>query len=133
MLDRYHSPRPRLALGSAVRGIASAAVDISDGLLADLDHILEASEVGASIDSARLPVSPHLKRLKGDSALDYALRSGDDYELCLTIPAECWRSTPGAIRKGLSVIGTVESRPGLVLDGKPCGADTGFDHFKGRP
>ncbi len=133
VLDRYHSPRPRLALGISSRGVASAAVDVSDGLLADLEHILEASEVGARIDSARIPVSPHLKRLKGDAALGYALRSGDDYELCLTIPAECWRTAPDAIRNELSVIGTVESRPGLVLDGKPCGADTGFDHFKGSP
>ena len=133
LLDRYQSPRPRLALGRAVRGIASAAIDISDGLLADLGHILEASEVGASIDSARLPASPHLKRLKGDAALDYALRSGDDYELCLTIPAECWRNAPDAVRKELSVIGTVESRPGLILDGKLCGSDDGFDHFRSRP
>ncbi|WP_417568328.1 thiamine-phosphate kinase [Marinobacter sp.] len=132
VLDRYHSPRPRLALGSAVRGIASAAVDISDGLLADLGHILEASEVGARIDSARLPVSMPLKRLKGDAALDFALRSGDDYELCLTIPAERWKNAPDEIRKQLSVIGTVESRPGLFLDGKPCGGDTGFDHFRSR-
>lgn len=133
VLDRYHSPQPRLALGQAVRGIASAAVDISDGLLADLGHILQASEVGARIDSARLPLSLPLKRLKGDSAFGLALRAGDDYELCLTVPAERWAQIPEEVRKQLSVIGVIEASPGLIVDGKLCDADDGFDHFRSRP
>jgi thiamine-monophosphate kinase len=133
VLDRYHSPQPRLALGQAVRGIASAAVDISDGLLADLGHILKASGVGASIDSARLPLSLPLKRLKGEGAPGLALRAGDDYELCLTIPTERWGQAPQEVRQQLSVIGVVEASPGLILDGTLCDADDGFDHFRSRP
>ncbi len=133
VLDNYHHPWPRLDLGSAARQFASAAIDVSDGLLADLGHILEASGLGARIDSARLPLSPALVRLKGDKAVDYALRSGDDYELCLCFSVEDWDRAPESLKSQLTVIGAVEAEPGLYLDGADCDSGAvpaGFEHFR---
>lgn len=83
-LTRYHTAAPRIALGIALRDIANSAIDISDGLAADLGHILERSGVGAEIDIAKLPLSPALKNHA--QASEFALRGGDDYELCFTVP-----------------------------------------------
>ncbi|SOB76636.1 thiamine-phosphate kinase [Marinobacter sp. LV10R510-11A] len=133
VLERYHHPEPRLTLGVALRHLATAAIDISDGLLADLNHILEASTVGASIKRARVPVSPALTRLKGNAAIDYALHSGDDYELCATIPKSSWANAPTLLKQQLTVIGVIESSPGLRLDGadvKSGSGAVGFDHFR---
>ena len=133
VLERYHHPRPRLDLAQSVRQYASAAIDISDGLLADLGHILAASGVGARIDSARLPLSPALMRLKGDDAVNYALRSGDDYELCLCFSPANWERAPESLKSQLTVIGSVEVEPGLYLDGVDCSVEevpSGFDHFR---
>ncbi|MEE3168743.1 MAG: thiamine-phosphate kinase [Pseudomonadota bacterium] len=135
VLERYHRPQPRLQLGVAAAPFASAGIDISDGLLADLDHILEASGCGARLESGSLPLSPALVRLAGARAQDLALRSGDDYELCLTFPPERWKSAPEALRQQLTVIGTIEEDPGLYLDGTDCGPsgpNAGFDHFRRR-
>lgn len=85
-LQRYYQPTPRLSLGAALRGVARAAIDISDGFSADLGHILERSRVGAIIDTARLPLSPALRALP--DAQQFALCGGDDYELCFTAPPE---------------------------------------------
>lgn len=83
-LKRYFMPRPRMTLGVALRGIASAAIDISDGFAADLGHILDSSGVGALVDAAQLPL-PDALGAHAD-ALDFALFGGDDYELCFTVP-----------------------------------------------
>jgi thiamine-monophosphate kinase len=84
LIERYRLPRPRLALGQALRGIASAAIDVSDGLVADLGHILETSGVGAELHANALPLSPAARGLPG--ARDAALSGGDDYELLFTAP-----------------------------------------------
>lgn len=84
---RFRRPEPRLALGRNLVGIATAAIDVSDGLLADLGHILEASGVGARIELARLPVSNALTETGGE-VHDHALAGGDDYELCFCVPPE---------------------------------------------
>jgi thiamine-monophosphate kinase len=81
-------PQPRVALGLALRGVARAALDISDGLAGDLRHILERSRVNATIDVDALPVSPALARLPRDLQLQCALAGGDDYELCFTAAAD---------------------------------------------
>ena len=86
LIERYRLPRPRLALGQALRGIASAAIDVSDGLVADLGHILEVSGVGAELHADALPLSPAARDLPG--ARDAALSGGDDYELLFTAPPE---------------------------------------------
>lgn len=135
VLQRYHHPQPRLKLGAALKHLATAAIDVSDGLLADLNHILEASAVGANIERPRIPISPALARLKGGAAIEYALHSGDDYELCVTIAQANWASAPQSLRQQLTVIGVIESAPGLRLDGTAVmsGSEAvGFDHFRGK-
>ena len=85
---RLDRPEPRIAAGLALRGIASACIDVSDGLLADLDHICAASKVGAEIEADALPVSPALAAsFDAKTCRDLALSGGDDYELCFTAPA----------------------------------------------
>lgn len=136
VLEHYHRPWPRLDLAKAVRQYANAAIDISDGLLADLGHILAASCVGARIESSRVPLSPALSRLKGDKALEFALRSGDDYELCLCFSPENWERSPESFKSQLTVIGVVDAEPGLYLDGVDCSLEappTGYDHFRSEP
>lgn len=136
VLEHYHRPWPRLDLAKAVRQYANAAIDISDGLLADLGHILAASCVGARIESSRVPLSPALSRLKSDKALEYALRSGDDYELCLCFSPENWERSPESFKSQLTVIGVVDAEPGLYLDGVDCSLEAvpaGYDHFRSEP
>ncbi|MHA6495187.1 thiamine-phosphate kinase [Pseudomonas borbori] len=87
LLARYWAPQPQLALGQALRGNATAALDISDGLLADCGHIATASQVALQIDQARVPLSAALIALAGqEAALHYALAGGDDYLLAFTLP-----------------------------------------------
>lgn len=88
-LSALHRPQPRVALGLALRGIASAMLDVSDGLLGDLDHILELSGVGAEIDHASLPLTP-LMAACGDAGLAFraCTAGGDDYELLFSAPPD---------------------------------------------
>ena len=137
---RLETPEPRVALGERLRGIATAAIDVSDGLTGDLAHILDASAVGAAIDLARIPRSATLaKRLDGearDVALACLLAGGDDYELCFTAPVSARDAIAGiAIDASvpLTRIGTVTSGTGFVVrdeQGAPL-ADipSSFDHF----
>jgi thiamine-monophosphate kinase len=137
---RLDAPEPRIALGLALRGVATAALDVSDGLVGDLGHILERSAVGATVDLAAIPRSPALARLAEGAerslALDCLLAGGDDYELCFTAPpAAASRVAAVAARTGLplSPIGTITARPGLVVRderGAPLPAlPRAFDHF----
>lgn len=90
--DRYYRPQPQLKMAAKLRGLAAAAIDISDGLLADLGHICNRSGVGASIDARRLPISVAVSSLEEsgtvgrDTVLQWALSGGDDYQLCFTVP-----------------------------------------------
>lgn len=87
LTERLYFPSPRVALGQSLREIASSAIDVSDGVLADLQHILQASQVGARISVDELPLSLALtESLPAEQALTYALTSGDDYELLFTVP-----------------------------------------------
>lgn len=87
LMSHYYRPLPRLKEGRALTGIASAAIDVSDGLLADLGHICKASGVGAVVDWERVPVSEALSELAGlDQVQEWALSGGDDYQLCFTVP-----------------------------------------------
>ncbi len=85
LLARYWRPAPRLALGQALRGVASAAIDVSDGLLADLGHLAEAGGVTMELKTEQLPLSPAL--CATGSPLSFAF-DGDDYELCFTAPPQ---------------------------------------------
>ncbi|EGM78426.1 thiamine-monophosphate kinase [Rheinheimera sp. A13L] len=87
ILQRFHYPTARVALGQALRNIASSAMDISDGLAGDLPHILRRSKVGAVVDVCKLPMSQALKdSCSAEQALNYALSGGEDYELLFTVP-----------------------------------------------
>lgn len=134
LVDRYRTPRPRLDLGKALRGLAHAAMDISDGLLADLGHVLDASAVGARLHADQLPLSEAARGVPG--GLDAALTGGDDYELLFTVPPEV-RADVGdlATREApLTRIGVITGERELVVlgpDGRPMSAKSkgGWQHF----
>lgn len=133
LLARYWSPQPQLDFGQALRGKASAALDISDGLLADCGHIARASGVALVIEADKLPPSPALDALLGaERALQLKLGAGDDYVLAFTLPAQHLPSL-SANWPQLCVVGRVEAGSGVrVLDG--AGADItprqgGYLHF----
>ena len=89
LLNRLNYPSPRLLAGTSLRRIASACIDISDGLVSDIKHILNASQCGAIIHVDKLPMSPALKdSVNSSQAIDYALSAGDDYELLFTVSEE---------------------------------------------
>lgn len=132
---RLDRPAPRVEWGRALRGLASAAIDVSDGLAADLGHILDASGVGATVKLDALPVSEPLRRALGtEEAHRLALAAGDDYELCFTAPATS-AAAIAALPFPCTPVGSIEPAPGLrILDGQgrpvhPVSA--GFDHFGG--
>ena len=132
LLERYHVPNPRLALGRALRGVASAAVDVSDGLVADLTHLLKASAVGGVIDVSRLPLSDALVSLRSDAA-DLALYAGDDYELCITLSSTSFENLPETVSEQLTVIGQVHEGQGLRVHGQgQWDRPPGYDHFGGH-
>jgi thiamine-monophosphate kinase len=149
---RLERPQPRVREALALRGLIHAAIDLSDGLAADLGRVLEASGVGATLRLADLPLSPAFRaclravedsdglrrRLRGRDAgpawAELALASGDDYELCFTAPAERRAAVETALAAvGCACVGTIEPRPGLrclLPDGEPYhGSRGGWDHF----
>ena len=137
-LAALHRPQPRVALGLALRGLASSLLDVSDGLLGDLGHILEQSAVGAVISAGALPLAP-LEAACGDAALAFraCTAGGDDYELLFTAPV-ARRAEVGALAERLHLplyrIGSITpAEQGLRLrdhDGqlRPLAAN-GYDHF----
>jgi thiamine-monophosphate kinase len=136
--QRLERPTPRVAAGRALRGLASAAIDISDGLAADLGHVLDASGVGATVTLADLPLTPALARLAAAGDWQLPLAGGDDYELCFTVPAAQEEAVAAAaLAVAATRIGTVEAAPGLRLlapDGTPYRlARAGYDHFGDAP
>jgi len=136
LIERYRLPSPRLALGRALRGVASAAIDVSDGLLADLAHIADVSSVRISVEAARIPRSAALRALWGDTpaAIVHAATAGDDYEIAFTSAHE-EQVMEAAGQAGVSVtrIGHVEQGAGLVVhdpEGREIAvARAGFTHF----
>lgn len=133
-----HRPQPRIALGLALRGIASSAIDISDGLLADLGHILDASQAGAEIEFAALPLSPAMQvHAAQPLARRCILSGGDDYELCFAAPAARRAELAEiAARLGLPLtrIGKIVAGHGCVVRdaaGNPLDIEAGgYDHFR---
>ncbi len=129
---RLERPEPRVALGQALRGIASSAIDISDGLAGDLGHILKASGVGAALNTdAALGLMG-----AGGKKLEYVLSGGDDYELAFTAPQSARQAVDAAgAQAGTPVtrIGQIQQQPGLRLadaQGRPVeGNFRSFDHF----
>jgi thiamine-monophosphate kinase len=134
---RYRLPRPRLDCGARLRGLAHAAIDVSDGLAADLGHIAETSGVAARLDAASVPLSDAARAaLARDPALrDAVLGGGDDYELLFTVPADAVgrvEALAEALALPLTAIGAIESGQGVrILDADGTAialATRGFTH-----
>lgn len=128
LLTRLHRPEPRVAIGEKLLGNAHAAIDISDGLAADLGHILENSGVGATVYVNELPLSEVMREsISRDDAIALALNGGDDYELCFIAPQN------KTFELNCTCIGKITNTSGLDLrhrDGKKyTGAIHGYQHF----
>jgi len=140
---RLDYPEPRVAAGQALRGIASATIDVSDGLLADLGHLLESEQLGAALSIDDLPRSnafrERVKRCGTEARalfLNLPLSAGDDYELCFTVPGAALQQLATAqaqLSCACTYVGRVEEAPGIrcyTADGKVYEpATTGYQHF----
>lgn len=133
LLRRYWSPQPQLSLGQALRGRATAALDISDGLLADCSHIAKSSSVSLVVEQSRVPLSSSLLRFAGaEQALQCGLTGGDDYLLAFTLPAD---ALPILQAEGwpIHVIGHVAAGEGVRLVDADGGSveivHRGYNHF----
>ena len=141
---RLEQPTPRVALGSALRGIATAAIDISDGLAGDLGHVLKASGVGAQVDVEStinlIAAGAHLNWAKGQfdnkKRLKMVLSGGDDYELAFTAPPSARPAVQALAARSqtpVTRIGVIQTEPGLrLVDGAGQLINrqfASFDHF----
>jgi thiamine-monophosphate kinase len=133
----YLQPQPRIAQGQAlVRHGVRAAIDISDGLVADLGHVCAASKVGATVRVNAVPVHPSVREALGNDALRLALTGGEDYELLFTASEQTVREVEASLGADcpVTVIGEVTDGTSVVLlgeDGKPYHIDgLGWDHFR---
>ncbi len=148
LFSRLHRPIPRCKEGQALSGEATAMVDISDGLAADLGHILEVSGVGATLNLYDIPLSPSFVAVTASGKyylneaerLRLALSAGDDYELCFTAPAAQGRRLEELFSNfscGCHAIGIIEAAPGLRLrqaDGTLLPLErSGYEHFSQEP
>jgi thiamine-monophosphate kinase len=131
-VERWQKPEARIAEGASLTGLASAAIDVSDGALQDLGHLCAASGVGAELRAAALPLSPNfaeLARRLGREPVELALTGGEDYELIYTVPAG------GAGGPGTCIGRIVEETAGITVrdaNGRPLALQTrGYRHFQG--
>lgn len=131
--QRLDYPTPRCELGLQLQGLASSMIDISDGLVQDLGHILTASKVGAQIELSQLPVDPVLQSLADATRWQYALAGGDDYELCFTISSQNYQKLLDLQPEvATTVVGTVQAQSGLTFThhGRPQALQLhGYQHF----
>jgi thiamine-monophosphate kinase len=133
--ERMEWPQPRVALGLALRGLANAAIDISDGLLGDLGHVMQRSGLGACVDVRQVPRSDAMRRVESGLQRRCVLAGGDDYELLFTAsPArrDAIAAIGSACCTAITRIGSMTADPGLTLLGDDRGFDAtlrGFDHF----
>ncbi|POT58418.1 thiamine-phosphate kinase [Citrobacter amalonaticus] len=137
LLKRHLRPTPRILQGQALRDLANSAIDLSDGLISDLGHIVNASACGARVEVEAIPLSSAMTRhVAPEQALRWALSGGEDYELCFTVP----ELNRGALDVALAHLGVTFTCIGqmsadvegisFVRDGKPVTFDwKGYDHF----
>jgi thiamine-monophosphate kinase len=118
LFDRLQMPAPRLNIADSIKSIATSAIDISDGLLADLGHILEGSQVGAEVDVSLLPLSQALKQFDKAFVKVSALSAGDDYELCFTVSPDDV-ATLLALDLPVTQIGQITERKELFFTFQP--------------
>ena len=138
-LSALHRPQPRVTLGLALRGVATAAIDVSDGLLADLGHILDVSEVSALIECDRVPLPVEVGEVSAASIRDCQLAGGDDYELVFTSPITSRariEALSQSLRLVLTRIGTVVNKGQDKIRLRDAGGESlpvgrlGYDHFQ---
>lgn len=141
-VHKLNYPQPRLSESTVFRKFASSCIDVSDGLLQDLSHVLKASSakgecVGAELDLSALPLSSALKKLDRDQARQFALSGGDDYELLFTVPQKKEANFLKEIDKmeicKVSSIGTINNLKQQITDrsGHPL-TSSGYNHFNGK-
>lgn len=138
LLHRHLRPTPQVELGQFLRNYSCCAIDLSDGLLADLGHILKASRVGAELYLENLPLSTELLKVCGlEQAWQFALTGGENYELCFSVPPHLRAEFEQAVKKQgffVSCIGKITQAQGIRLfaDGQPVElpSQSGFDHFQ---
>jgi thiamine-monophosphate kinase len=130
-------PVPRLALGRALRGLATSCIDLSDGLLADLGHLLDSSGVGARLELRSLPCPPAMAVLPPAARWPLQLSGGDDYELCFTVPPGGRAALDELARSAaveLTVIGEITGQAGLHVvqpdGGRYRPEKSGYEHFR---
>ncbi len=140
LIARHLRPTPRILHGQALRGLANSAIDLSDGLISDLGHILKASDCGARIDLDAFPLSDTLlAQVSLEQAMDWGLAGGEDYELCFTVP----EINRGALEVAIGNLGipyccigqVASAAEGLqfLRNGDPITLDLkGYDHFAGE-
>jgi thiamine-monophosphate kinase len=145
LIERFEYPTPRVLLGQRLRPLASACIDVSDGLYIDARRMLAASQCGGQIDAASLPLSAALRALAGQKAWAagqaerLALSGGEDYELCFCAPPEheaALQALAGTLGERITRIGAVTAGPGLSVTSSNPEATRGlesalFDHFGG--
>ncbi|MEA3303341.1 MAG: thiamine-phosphate kinase [Pseudomonadota bacterium] len=136
LLRRLDSPIPRINEGMQLASIATAAIDLSDGLISDLGHVVQQSHCGATIELQRLPCSRAVKQAIDESnEWSLPLSSGDDYELCFTVPAEKQpqlQQLAATLDCPLTHIGVIEQQPGIRCvdaEGAEVDVESGYDHF----
>jgi len=134
--QRLEQPSPRNDIGQNLLDIASSAIDISDGLLADLGHILDKSHVGAKLELSKLPLSAAMAKVTRQDAVQLALQSGDDYELCFTVPPQHLSVMEKQFQGQCTQIGIITDDAELFCINESnelidlTEAGTGYDHFK---
>ncbi|MCU4676170.1 thiamine-phosphate kinase [Catenovulum sp. 2E275] len=136
LLSRFNYPTARVELGQALSGLANSAIDISDGLLADLTHILKASNCGAQIELEKLPCSaPLIEQFGVEQARTLAATGGDDYELCFTLEQtklDLLQQHAQSLNLAVTCIGEITATPELTvtLNQQPIQfSQTGYQHF----
>lgn len=136
LMDKLLHPVPRVDLHDHLQQFATAAIDISDGLGADLNHICQASQVGACLIFEQLPIHPLVRHYQGAHAFDFTMKGGDDYELCFTVaPQHEVQFLEAVAQSGLAChkIGEIQAHPGLWVtypDGRVLEYPTeGYSHF----
>ena len=137
LLTRFYQPQPQIEAGIRLRNVASACIDISDGLIADLGHICKASGVRSDIQTKLLPIHQQLHQLWPQQAVDWALSGGDDYQLCFTVPQSRCEIVNQWIDAGefdATMVGQIlapdNSKNLVIVDGSAStDIKRGFDHF----
>lgn len=138
LLQRFYAPQPQIDLGIGLRDYATACIDISDGLVADLGHLCEASGLGAAIDSQCLPIHADLRKSHSGQSLQWALTGGDDYQLCFTVSKEkqiafeSWAQQENiSVTKIGNMMQLQHNQEPIWLDGQALLAGQGgYTHFK---